>query len=440
VPDVRSRLGFFQLALTSGFLAAWSFVTTNGVAGEAMVEEPAPGSFYAQAGHGELMDDASAPPLLDLYGFIDFTYTKNLDGPDVPFDKFPGYGSFAVGNVNLYAASTLSKSLRSLVEVRFLYLPHGSDTSFGAGAVEQVDGTANDYADFERQLRWGGIELERVFLEYQPAPWLAVKMGQYLTPYGIWNIDHGTPTIIPVRRPFVIGENLFPERQTGIEANGLVNFGETSLGYHLTLSNGRGPFDAYRDLDENVALGGRVLLKNVSVGTLTLGASTYYGTYTDRDKAYGVKSGVTPAQLEVKDAITVQFEELVLGGDARFEWEGLLIQGELLCNQRLFVDAYRRVDTTGPAPDAFNFGGYALIGFRTPWAGVMPYTMFEHYNFSGSALFPPATGTTTGINVRPQANVVFKVQYQYSQMGTTRSVELLRGTQHQFDTQVAWAF
>lgn len=398
-----------------------------------------PSGFYA--GTGDEGTEGSDAPKLDLYGFVDFTYTKNLDGSDVPYDKFPHFGSFAVGNINLYAASNLTRGWRSLLEVRFLYLPHGNDGAFSPnGSISRTDTTANDYNDLQRQLRWGGIEIERVFLEYQARDWLAVQLGQFLTPYGIWNIDHGTPTVIPVRRPFVIGESLFPERQTGIEAHGAFLLGKTSFGYHVTFSNGKGPLDAYLDLDDNNAVGGRMFVRSSALGSFTLGGSGFYGKYTDRGKAYAPAPGIAPTQLEIQDEPVEQYDELSFGGDARWEYDGFLAQAEVIVNQRNYEDPYRRVDGGGIVADELNVGGYALIGYRTPWLGIMPFTMAESYNFAINTLLPPTVTTTTGLNIQPHPNVVFKVQYEYAQIGDLSSKEVLRGTIHQLDAQAAWSF
>jgi hypothetical protein len=424
------RRGVWLVACCSAALAAPA---------RAQEAPPDPSGFYA--GTAEAGAEASDTPKLELYGFIDFTYTKNLDGPDVPYDKFPHFGSFAVGNINLYAASDLTHGWRSLLEVRLLYLPHGSDGAFSPnGSISRTDTNVGDYNDTQRLLRWGGIEIERVFLEYQAKDWLAVKLGQFLTPYGIWNIDHGSPTVIPVRRPFVIGESLFPERQTGIEAHGAFLTGKTSLGYHVSFSNGKGPLDAYLDLDDNNAVGGRLLLRNTNLGSFTLGASAFYGKYTDRSKAYATEPGVTPPLLETVDEIVEQYDELSFGGDARWEYDNFLAQAEVIVNQRNYNDPYRRVDGGGIVADELNVGGYALMGYRTPWLGIMPYTMAESYNFAINTLLPPTVTTTTGLNIQPHPNVVFKLQYGYAQIGDLSSKELLRGTIHQVDAQAAWTF
>ncbi len=403
-------------------------------------------SFYdGSSGESALQSFASVEqgPKLDLYGFIDFTYSQNVMPRGSPFDKIPHYGSFAVGNVNLYASGELSARFRSLLEVRLLYLPHGSNSQTEPGQpVIRYDTTTTDYTDYERPLRWGGIEIERAFLEFQATSWLALQLGQYLTPYGVWNIDHGTPTVIGVRRPFIIGEALFPERQTGIEAHGAFHLDRTSLGYHLTLSNGRGPVDSQLDLDSNKALGGRLYLRNTTFGSLTLGASSYYGKFTDRTTEYGRVAGSDPPLLEIRDPVTEQFTELALAVDLRWEWSGLLLQSELIRNDRVYEDQYREVIQSGRTlrADYSRLGFYGLVGYRTPYFGIMPYVIFEDYNFAGDTIFAKTMAHSSGFNIRPQPNVVFKAQYTFALLGGDDDARIFRGALRRFDLQAAWAF
>src|SRR5262249_49126364 len=152
----------------------------------------------------------------------------------------------------------ISARLRALGEVRFAYMPNGSpDPNAPLGRVSTE---AADPIDAYRIQRWGAIIIERLQIDCDLFPGITLRGGQFLTPYGIWNVDHGTPTLIGIRRPYIIGEALFPERQVGLELIGRYFLSELSVEYHLTLSNGRGPISETRELDSNKAVGGRLVL------------------------------------------------------------------------------------------------------------------------------------------------------------------------------------
>jgi len=369
---------------------------------------------------------------LNLYGFADFGYQMNLTESVLTSDS----PSFAVGKLNLYAAADLGQNWRSLVEIRFMYSPNG-DTATTPNAT-RTDTTVADPTDFSRPVRWGGISIERAWLEYTIHPLLTVRAGQWLTPYGIWNVDHGSPVIIGVRRPFVVGEALLPERQTGLEIYGSAGFGPSQLGYHLTVSNGRGPVDTYQDYDDNKALGGRLFFKTDSeFGTLTLGASGYLGKYTD---------GVRRFELDdegLRDPTVVgeQFDELSLAADLKWEWGGFLLQSEVIANERSYTEGHRptAVLLTGAppgfVPDHRKFGIYGLAGYRTPWVGIMPFAGAEYYDPGVRIYSGRAYGIWAGINLRPTPRVVLKAQYTHGwfPQDDFEPINIL-------DFQAAWSF
>jgi len=377
---------------------------------------------------------------LNIYGFTDFTYSARFS--DFAFAS--PYPAFMVGNVNLYVGAELGKGWRSLTEFRLLYSPHGNqplNNDLSAGVRQ--DTTVADPADYGRPLRWGGVEIERAWLEYSAHPLLTIQAGQWLTPYGIWNVDHGSPVIIGARRPFVVGEALFPERQTGVQLYGSYLVGTTEIGYHLGLSNGRGPIDAFADLDKNKAFTARLSVSNESpVGTITLGGTLYRGRYTDRSLSYYISN---EGRLGVEYIASSRYEELGLGADLRWIWNDLSVQGELITREV----AYQREELrpaalalpgqpAGFAPDFRSVGWYVLGAYRLPWYNVMPFFGGESYHPNNGPLGATAA-IWGGLNVRPIPRVTLKAQVTHA-WGLVDEGTVGDNYFNTIDLQAGWSF
>ncbi len=402
------------------------------------------GSFALDSPGGVEIDEGAK---VELSGFADFNYVHVIGPADNEWRQFLSeYPSVFVGHLNLYMSSKLSTNWRSLAEVRFTYAPLGNETKTNPdGTFQTTDTAAVDYAEIQRTINWGGIEIQRVWLEYQPLPYLTIRGGQWLTPYGYWNDDHGSPAIVGVYKPFVINDQLFPERQTGVEVYGKVFIDSVALGYFLTLSNGRGPLDAIRDLDANKAIGGRLFLESNVFGDLTIGLNAYKGRYTTSTKRYSV--GVDDAgapKVDIGRAIDASYRELSLGADAKLLWNGLHAQAELMVNEAAFDDENRpRTVGFDQRPtfvaDYRRIGGYGLIGYRLPWLTLMPYGMIQHLSFTNTDVVGPVTVWTGGLNLRPMANVVLKTEIGFAFFDGVGSTGFGSDLVN-FGAQAAWAF
>ncbi len=426
------------------------------VAADAVATPEASGETAAQAEDSadqvaeELSGEAGK---VNIYGFTDFTYSRLLSDRAAMNVPPAWYPSFYVGNFNLYFGADLGKKWRTLSEVRFTYLPEGVQTTQfaadGTTTTTRNNSAYPDYADYNAEKKVGGVIIERAYLEYAAHPLFTIRGGQFLTPYGIWNVEHGTTVIVGTTRPYVIGANLFPARQTGLEFYGSYGVSSTQVGYHVTVSNGRGPVDTYRDLDKNAAIGWRFWVEqDTSFGTFTLGTSGYKGRYTDRLQTTTIAPNAA-GLLEWKYDYPIQSEyrELALALDLKWTYKGALFQSEAIVRDMAYENG-TRPRPVGPAgatpawtPDQRTSGFYALAGYRLPWMGVMPYFGGEYYYLGKASFFPDALAIWGGLNIRPTERVVLKLQATHAVMLT----DWLDGWQtpkamNQLITQAAWSF
>jgi hypothetical protein len=356
---------------------------------------------------------------LNIYGFADAQY-QALSFRHVALQSTR---AFASGNLNVYLAKNLTPHWRFLAEVRFMYLPNGAESYAGTSTVT----AAGDPNDFVRPVSWGAILIERAHIEYDVNEYLTVRAGRFLTPYGIWNIDHGPPVIISAFRPYLIGEQFFPAAQTGLDLYGNIHVGEYRVGYHATASNGRTLVDSTRDPDNSLAFGGRVEVEAPWAGTVKLGASVYGGKATD---------------LSSTGQITDQYTERSYGVDAQWDHGGLHVQAELIGNSRRYVTGERAaLSTSAFAPDGTQWGYYGLAGYRTNvlW-NAMPYVYTEHERPLDKSLFGVVHTYNAGINFRPAPSVVLKLEGSFSFMRDGGLLGATNGGVNVFTGLVAWVF
>lgn len=330
-------------------------------------------------------EGAEEQPSLRIYGFSDILVggAFGLGDTAQAVTEFPSQPNNVVfGNLNVYLDANLTHGFRSLAEVRFHFAPVGSRAS------PLYDGTANPYSEsissdptsFGRDFQYGYIEIERAYIEYEAAGWFTARIGRFLTPYGIWNVDHGTPVILTTRRPFVIDESLFPERQTGLELFGRVVVGPGSLGYHAYLTNGRGPIEAVRDVDDDLSFGGRLYWDTSEIGRLRIGGSIYWGTFTDERFTVDADA-LLAGETALRPYERTHTHELSLAADLRWQIEGWTLQSELVTRQLAYEDDKRPYHTSGTAPDRMEIGVYGLLAYEIADIATTPFLYFEYLDW-----------------------------------------------------------
>jgi hypothetical protein len=283
-------------------------------------------------------------------------------------------------------ASQLSDGFSFLSEIKFTFQPLGSETALevpGVSDYERVDTTVRD-PHTDEQYRLGGVVIERVHVTWQPSDSFGILAGRYLTPYGIWNVDHGTPVLITVRYPTIQMLALVPKAQTGLKLFGRFFPADTLfVDYAFTISNGRGPIDEIQDLDANKGLGLKLKLSyEHDELTVSVGGYGYWGDYTDIKRSI---TSVDPFSVAISQ--TVSYNELLASADFLLELFGVRLQAEYVgVRNRYSVRPLRSEYYPGGGyqPDHFAWCVYGLLGYTLPlqrWLGemtLMPYFMSEY--------------------------------------------------------------
>jgi hypothetical protein len=312
--------------------------------------------------------------------------------------------------------------------------PHGEEIQLGpplGTSYERIDTTTFDFSSptSQSQLRLGGLFIERAYCEYEFSELFKLRWGMYLNPFGIWNLDHGSPTLIGLLLPTFIAAQMIPTRLLGVHAYGSWISGTNEVGYSLHVSNGRTPLDF--DLTEDKAIGGRLYYaKEGEFGRFALGASGYVGTYVDEEKVINPAQASNFANGDIYSVNrTVDYSEQIVGFDVALDYGQLRVRSEAVLRWIEYQgDKSERIVTPDGSlqymPNRLEWSSYGLVAYRTPWY-LEPYIQLEASKKSYTlprwagetrATNPDVTSLflSAGINVQLTPYLLLKTQFAWA--------------------------
>ncbi len=174
----------------------------------------------------------------------------------------------------------------------------------------------------------GSIAIESMVLQASVNQQLNFRGGRYLTPAGIWNVDHYSPFVATMALPEHI-HKIFPNVMDGAQVLGSYDVGQTLIDYVLYAGNGLDE-PGMNDSNENKAVGTRVKFTFHSLNGLELGLSGFKG--------------------KDKQTSTQKYDRDSLGVDLKFHINKLKFQGEYA---RASID-----DQISPSATDFDRTGY----------------------------------------------------------------------------------
>lgn len=438
-----------------------------------------------------------------LYGFMDGKISKSFL-PDNTLMKSLGMTEdvkMTLNHINLYFDLKPNSHIRSLVEIAFQSSPLDLDpgvtgrdlkltarsftlrdtalvVASKAGKNTTLPGTKGEMEINE----WGSLSVERAWMEYSFNQYFNLLYGKFITPAGIWNVDHGSPVILTVRQPFETGVvQIFPKSQIGLMESGRIFMGDADLEYSLYASTGRDQINLENAKD--LAGGGHLRLSLPLLDELKIGFSGYTGMQKQSLTTQNITVDVSDklAQFTYEAAIAlgkdytnpaiakdpavaalvqkklaafmassegqerlynpdnttyttvekVLSREKAIGGDFRATFKGFTLQSEV---NILFINNFLKDNALTQTIGYYFLGSYCLR--PTNYLTITPYLMYEHilatdcdnnpqFILSGETFGREETfiggfnNYLFGLNIKLNTNYTLKLEYGYGDLVTT---------------------
>ena len=357
-------------------------------------------------------EELTPEPLVRVYGFADVGLQRTWGPIASAAPSGPSKTTFVLGNVNLYFDANPVQDWRFLTEVRFGLFPHGAidrSTSGVAPAINTTIGDDSSPSGGFTTINWNGVILERAHIDWEPSDEISVRAGLFLTPFGIYNVDHGSPTRISLEAPLMITTEMFPTRQVGVEAFGRFQALPWTLGYHLYVSNGRQP--GQLDYADDKAIGTRLWAQTRRPIPMTFGVSGYTGRYEQVDKVYSLEPG---GGFHVEEDESLAYREHAIAADASLDIDALRLRTEGFLRWQLFEDGKRLSTVPGTyEADKLYGGAYVLAAYRLPWLGLEPLLQFDLLRV-GTLFGEYFARSSVGLNIYFDPAVVLRLNYFYT--------------------------
>jgi hypothetical protein len=331
--------------------------------------------------------------------------------------------NFVVSNVNLYLDAQPSKDWRFLGELRFT-----NDSTAVTAAPTPPPGsifrlTLDSYGKLDQsaveipKVFPGIVSIERAHIDWTHYNYFKIRVGQFFTPFGIYNVDHASPVLITAYLPFFITSRMFPTRQIGAMVYGSAFAGPWELGYSAYVSNGRGELASFA-LNDDRGVGGRVFAANESSGdrTVKLGVSFYTGNVKDRVHD-GVLDPKSSGGFDVNVHSTYAYREYIFGADASFDLGATRIRAEAAI-ARVVQDPTMQAPAFlgGFAPNSWTTSAYLMVAHRFKFLNMEPFVSGLFHRFPDWGWDTIVSGGG-GLNFYVTPSVTIRTQGVYTWFG-----------------------
>jgi hypothetical protein len=386
---------------------------------------------------------AQSDDKFQIYGFADMAITKYFPEENSivrSIDKMDEKANFSLDHVNLYTSFRPNKHLRFLAELSFqdepvyfqdsvglrwvippmpeLYFP-GSDSVWVTPKLAPKNKIQRGITIFE----WGSFSVERALFSVYLNRYLNFTFGKFITPAGIWNVDHGSPVIMTISQPTQYSyAQIYPKSQLGIMEDGKIFIGDADLSYSIYFSSGRDNQSLYNVKD--LSVGGQLRLNLPLLDEFNIGFSGYTGRVNTklRYAVYTIKDLNNFAfSSQFSDVDTFMYRENVVGGDIRLSKWRTTLQAEV--NYQHITDHRKASNNTSGTLATYVIGSVDVLKKET--VKITPYAYYEYLKYLDRYQNPLNNITVMsdgyhkfmgGINFRAFTNYGVKLEYNFTKL------------------------
>ncbi|MBN1602349.1 MAG: hypothetical protein JW915_12120 [Chitinispirillaceae bacterium] len=375
-----------------------------------------------------------------IYGFSDMTISKCFPKENsfsYGVDKMDEKANFSLDHVNLYTSFRPNKHVRFLAELSFQESPVNYNNVAGTRIIMNSPFLNSDsvytVAEIKAKNRiqrgitifeWGSFSVERAMMSLNLNRYWNFSAGKFITPAGVWNVDHGSPVIMTISQPTQYSyAEIFPKSQIGIMEEGKIFLGDADLSYVVYLSSGRDNQSLYRPTD--LSVGGQVRMNLPLLDECTFGLSGYRGKANIKLREGVITMNTVDfvtfdSKTVYEDSNVVNYHEKVYGIDMRLRKYNLTFQSEL---------NYQDIDNNvlnGAKTGIFgNYYMLAYDAYKKDNLTLTPYGLFEYVKYYDEEKHPNANPyalregyrkVMAGLNIRAFTNYGIKLEYNFTRL------------------------
>lgn len=275
--------------------------------------------------------------LVDVSGYADAQYTLTNQ---------PGENNhFRIKHLSLFFSKEIEKQWKLFSEIEYEDAP-----------LIESNNKTNTVAKSQ-----GVVFLEQMYIQYRPAVDMDMRIGRYLTPFGIWSVYHYPPYVATQTSPMFY-KIMFPDVSDGVQIRKSFSLRNSLLDTNLYVGNGTGN-PGGTDRNENKGVGARVNYGSDMVSGFEVGASYY---------------------REKDNLDTMQF---VYGGHMQYTRSRFQLQSEYIVRRNHPVNAGYFNDAAFYALGAYDIGKWVVAG-RFDWLNSnQRIARSDHYRYTGALNF-----------------------------------------------------